>query len=253
MTSVRPALGDLKRHIIGDLHHVVMAAGFATVCGLVATALGRDPDLSELGWIFFCVMGILFHRASLIEQYRDRAAIERHPSSTEADLRSVGDHIRGEWIRIATKSFFLFSGGVALYMLPRADPTLDTLRLASVTAQMFGVFLLDIDAILDRVSRRKLVALIKIEIQSRPLGLPTDVRLERAITAAREMFHLVNNELSIALGTIEAVSLSGITVDTVDLAESIKRLDEIGSEVRSLHATIRSLSPSAGGPSKTEG
>ncbi len=249
--SLRPGLGDLSRHIVGDLHHVAFAAGFATICGLIAAGFGRDPDLSELGWIFFCVMGILFHHASLQEQYRDQIAIERHPASTAIDLRSVGDHIRGEWIRIGTKTLFLCSGGIALYMLPRDDPTLDTLRLTSVTAQMFGVFLLDIDAILDRVSRRRLVTMIKLEIQSRPLGLPSSVRLERAVEAAREMYHLVSNELASAVGTIELIHYSGITPEGIDLDKQITDLIEIGDRVKALHATIRSLAPEAGGPSRT--
>lgn len=241
---------QLRRHLVGDLHHVIIAAGVSTALWLIAYAFGRDPDIAEAGWVFFCVMGILFHRSNLWEVYRDREAVRRHPSSNEIDMSNLGDHIRGEWLRIVTKTLFLIAGFIALYMLPRINEFLDMLRTVSVMSIMAGLACLDIDAILDKISRRHLVSLIIADINARPLGLSTAERLTRAITIARDMFHDMNAQQAIIVAVMEHIQLTGSLPEGVEIGDVIVDLERIGSAIREAHALIKSYDPAAGGQSR---
>lgn len=233
-----------------DAHHVVISAGVASVAWLIAYTYGRDPDFVEAAWVFFCMMGILFHRENLSETYHDQRAVRNHPSSNEADLRNIGDHIRGEWLRILTKSFFLVSGFVSLYFQPRINETLDAIRIVSVMCLVIGVCLLDIDAVLDKVARRHLVSLIIQEINARPLGLSAEERLERAIEVGRDMYHDINNELAVIVPVLECLQMTGRIPVGLDVGEIIRSIDKFQSDLREARALLRSFDPLAGGPTR---
>jgi hypothetical protein len=240
----------LVHEVMWHSGHVVVSAGVAAISWLVFEALGRDPDVIESGWVFFCVLGILVHRENLSETYRDRAAVMNHPSSNEADLRNLGNHIRGEWLRIATKLLFMVSGFVSLYFMPRVNETLEIIRSVSVISLMTGVAILDIDAILDKVARRELVRMVIAEINARPLGLSTEERLERAIKAARDMYHDDVGEWAIVVGALEHIRYTGETLEGLDVPTLLQHIEDHLSALRDIHALIRSYEPAAGGPSR---
>lgn len=245
------------REVFWHSHQMIVALIVAGISWIVFSMLGRDPDLLESGWVFFCVMGILVHRENLSETYRDRSAVMRHPSSNEADLHNLGEHIRGEWLRIATKMLFLVSGFVSLYFLPRVNETLEMIRSVSIICLMTGVALLDIDAVLDKLARRELVRLVIQEINARPLGLSTDERLERAIVSARQMIHDDLDQWAVVVGALDHMRHTGQLPDGLDVGTLLDRIDTHLSDLREIHALIRSYNPSAGGPprgrTKTEG
>lgn len=223
-----------------NAYHLIISAGVATLAWLIAYAYGNDPDIVEAAWVFFCAMGIMFHAENLSETYHDQRAVMKHPSSTEADRRNVGDHIRGEWMRITVKTLFIVSGFVSLYFPPRIGDFNDALRLISLCCLMGGVCILDLDAVLDKITRRQLIDLILKEINERPYGLTAEDRLRQAIEAARDMFHDMNGELAIIVPLLEAMQRDGIAIDGFSIGEMIGSLDAMQSEIRAAHAVIRS-------------
>ena len=250
MSNTTRSVTRLLREAFWNAHHLLIAAGIACVSWLAFYTFGRDPDITEAGWVFFCVIGILFHRENLSETYRDRESVRRHPSSNAADLRNLGDHIRGEWLRIATKTLFLGSGMISLYFLPRANETTEMIRGLSVIFLMTGVALLDIDAVLDKLARRELVRMVIQEINARPLGLPVDQRLILAIKAGRDLFHDEMGAWGIVIPVLEMIQRGERLPEGMTVASVIDQIEAHISNQGAIHADIRSYDPSAGGPPK---
>lgn len=255
-TRVRSAI-SLLYQTFSDVRQIAIALGISVVLWAVAEVAGRNPDIAEAGWIFFCAMGVLLHRDNLTEVYADRQAVMAHPSSNDADLRNIGDHIRGEWIRIATKSLFMIAGAVSLYFPPRINETMEAFRIVSLFALMLGVALLDTDAVLDKIGRRRLVVMLIAEMDARPLGLSAEERLARAVETARDTFHGTNEELQRIVGFLEIVRASGCSLpEGADVAEAIAVIDRLAAQIKVAHALVRQFDPKAGGPSRatqTEG
>lgn len=243
MTST-DRVGPHKRHglwlairqLFGDVRDTLISGGIAGVMWLAADRLDRTPSAVTVGWVFFCLTGILFHWSNLTEVYADRRAVVSHPSSNDIDEHSLGDAIRGEWLRIATKTLFLFAGAVALFRVEGFGPFV-------IACLMIGVFCLDIDAALDRISRRRLMALIVAEIDDRPLGLTTEERLDRAIDTARTMFHDMNGEVSMILPVLASIQQTGRPPEGVDIGPIVDRIEELSADLKEAHSLIRSFAP----------
>lgn len=244
MVAFFRAVGQYALH---DIHHVMFAMALSIAFGLTAWGFGREPDAIEVLWVFACIIGILFHWETLAEIHRDRAAVMRHPSSTDVDIRNLGDHIRSERLRITAKSLFLYAGGISLYFLPRNSEAVDWLRLTSVAALAGAVIVLDIDAITDRISRRRLVVLIKQEIEARPFGLSTEARLDQAIIILRDLYHAARNLSALAIGADEKALVTGTVDIAADISERLRAYDRLTLDIRDLHDKARALDPKAGG------
>lgn len=241
----------LLRATFTNFHYVIVSACVTSIAWLAAYAAGFDPDIAEAAWVFFCMMGILLHRENLVEAYSNLRAVEQHPASNEADLRNIADTVRGEWLRIATKALFILAGLIALLVPPRVNEITEWWQNVLAVLLMLGVALLDIDAVLDKISRRALTNLLIQEINARPLGLSSEDRLGMSIETARQMYHDTCEAFAIVVPVLEAIQRTGQTPLDMDVGQILGHIDGFLSDLRSEHATLRSFDPAAGGPPKS--
>lgn len=159
-----------------DGRHFLHAALFGVLATLVMQQFGREVELPELLWLVMAFAGVLYHIDTLREVRRDLAVLADLEHIDPLDVEAAGNHVRREGMRIAAKLFFTVAGLVSMWLPGRNSDTLDALRLVVLGSLVAAVLLLDMDAVLDRRSRRRQVQLAH-ESQAR--------REARAMTAAR--------------------------------------------------------------------
>jgi hypothetical protein len=249
--QISRSLWDIVRQSIGHAHNILIPIVVTVLAWGIADRAGKDPDITEALWVFFCILGIVFHGGNLSEARKDRHAVSDHPSSNAADVANLDAQIRREILRIVTKSLFLVSGVISLYFPPRFNDTAEVIRVVSIACLMCGVAILDMDAILDKLARRELVRLLILEINSRPSGLSAEVRLERTIETMRDLYHEVINGISPIPALLDEIEATGCLPDDIKVEPMVKRIDLMLDRLRQMYALMRSYDPDAGGPSRT--
>jgi signal transduction histidine kinase len=248
----RAPLVVAMRTFFRDVPAIMAAFSFAVVMTLVAAADGRYPDIQEGARLFFSTAGLLFHLASRHEITAARSALLQLPPVDPADLEAVDNMIRREYIRIAVKSIFIVATLAAMAIPPQETPSLEVARLVGAYALLVILVLLDLDAVLDRTSRRRQVQLIAENRETRlRVRLERERALEPSILAknralsevGRDLAHQINNDLAVVVGAVDLLHGDGETDESEAeyLEAAALKLADATEHMKQLHDLVKSL------------
>lgn len=240
------------RQWVTDVPNIAISILAASVVALVASALGREPDWPESIWFGLCAAGSYYHWSGLRELYRDHEAVLSWPEHDGIDLETIDNSIRRERTRLTAKVVFGAAGFIMMFVPPRVVESVDFIQQIVIVLLIFAVLALDVDAVMDRRSRRRQLDLIKASIarrQARREQLEVmfapifEALANETSERGRVLAHNINGKLSMVVGTVEILKGSSRLDD--DERALILGLDEtvieICEEVAKLHELVRDL------------
>jgi hypothetical protein len=238
--------------IFQDVPAVLVSLAFAVLMTAIAAANGREPDFQEGARLFFAVAGLLFHLASRKEAVAARTALLRLPQVDTADLEAIDNMVRREHVRLVVKTVFVIVTLAAMAVPPQDTQTFEIARLIGGYSLLVILILLDLDAVLDRTSRRRQVQLIRENMQVRARLRAERLEAQRPAYVARNVelsktgrgyVHDINNDLAVVVGLVDTLTATGeIPEDErIDLAEASAKLDSATECLRKLQALVRSI------------
>lgn len=235
-----------------DIPNILISIIAALVAWLVADALGREPDGPETIWFGLCAAGFYYHWAGLRELNRDKDAIRDWPEHDLADLVTIDSSIRRERARLTAKTIFGTAGLIAIFLPPRVVLQYDALTQLIIVLLIVAVVALDLDAIMDRLARRRQMALIKVSIEKRRKRrqvlesqfLPIfEAVANETSERGRILAHDIRGKMSLIVGAVEILKLSPhLNPEEQAMVISIdETVDEALELIINLHNLVRDL------------
>lgn len=240
------------RQFMLDVPNLAVSVLAASVMWTLATTLGLEPDGPETIWFGLCAAGAWYHWGGLRELHVDLLSIQQWPDHDGVDLETIDNSIRRERVRLSAKSVFGTAGLIMMFVPPRVVESIDFIQQVVITLLIFAVLALDVDAVLDRRSRRRQLELIKAGIARRQerrrqleaMFRPMFEALANATSEkGRVLAHDINGKLSMIVGTVEVLKGS----PRLDLEEQAMVatmddiIDEVCAQVAELHQMVRDL------------
>jgi hypothetical protein len=234
-----------------DVPNILISIVCALIAWTVADSLGKSPNLPETVWFGLTSAGIYYHWSGLIEILKDREALLQWPEHDGVDLETIDNATQRERSRLVAKGVFASAGLISMLLPPRIQEY-DVFTQFIVVLLILGVVALDINAILDRVSRRKQIELIKLNIEKRKIRrryleerfLPLfEIVATKTSIRGRRLAHDIYGKLSIVVGCADILKDSP-RLDTEERAMVLAlddAISEIVSEVGELHQLVRDL------------
>jgi hypothetical protein len=250
-----------------DVPNILVSIIAALTVWLIADVMGKEPDGPETIWFGLCAAGFYYHIVGLRELMRDRAALLDWPEHDATDMEVVEGSIRREQARLIAKGVFGLAGLISIFLPPRIIPQYDALTQLVIILMIVAVVALDIDAIMDRLARRRQLALIKVSIEKRRkrrqvLEAQFAPLFEAVATATSErgrmLAHNIRGKMSLIVGTVEILKVSPrLNPEEMALVQSIdEAVDEAMMDIVALHELVRDLAIGTevhDGPSGAEG
>lgn len=250
--DVRMTILQAFRQFMLDVPNIAVSVLAASVAWILATSIGREPDWPETIWFGLCTAGAWYHWGGLRELHVDLLSIKQWPDHDGVDLEAIDNSIRRERIRFTAKSVFGSAGLIMMFVPPRVVESIDNIQQVVIVLLIFAVLALDVDAVLDRRSRRRQLELIKAGIEKRrerrrvleQMFQPIFEAMANATSEkGRTLAHEINGKLSMVVGTMEVLKgstrLSEEEMTLVTTMDDI--IDEICLQVGELHQLVRDL------------
>jgi signal transduction histidine kinase len=240
------------RQFMLDIPNIAVSVLAASVAWTLASTLDRGPDWPETIWFGLCSAGAWYHWGGLRELRVDLLAIMQWPDHDGVDLETIDNSIRRERIRFTAKSVFGIAGLIMMFVPPRVVEEVDLVQQVVIVLLIFAVLALDVDAVLDRRSRRRQLALIHAGIERRrdrrraleAMFQPLFETMANATSEkGRVLAHDINTKLSMVVGTVEILKGS-IRLDDEERALVLgmdETVEEICEQVAELHELVRDL------------
>jgi hypothetical protein len=244
------------RQFMLDVPNMLITFVTATVMYVVTSVLGFQPSWPETIWFGLCAAGAYYHWIGVHELLRDRAALVVWPEHDGVDLETVDNALRREKVRFMAKTSFGAAGFVMMWVPPRVAAETDLIQQVVIVLLICAVIALDVDAVLDRRSRRRQLVLIRQSIERRRVRrrqLEDAFRpLFEAVASqtseeGRKLAHDINGKLSTLVGVIEILKGS----PRLDADEQIMvsdmdgTIEEVCVQVAELHTLVRDLAQQA--------
>jgi hypothetical protein len=243
---------EALRQFFIDLPNALTGISFACLAWVVTQVLGLAVDWPVIAWLGICGTGLYYHFYGLRELIGDLEAILKWPDHDDIDTEVLSNQIRREQSRLVTKSLFLVAGVVMLFTPPRFIIQYKEAEQLIVILLICGVIALDIDAVMDRRSRRRQITLIKESIKRRQARralleqrfLPVlEAAANQASTAGRKLVHDINGKLSFIVGVVDILKNSkNLSDEEVGLLTSMDGvIDEVIASIGELQELVRHL------------